>query len=108
MKRKENLKIGNEFFTYKKNIDKYYNYFNEYKTLDECYNSYSTYKYNAYKYYEELIYKNADRVIAFGVRSYNSMQFTLHAIIEKEGKRYYLLITKSYNYYKEYEGNYED
>lgn len=107
MKRREDLKIGNEIFTYKKNIDKYYNYFNEYKTLYECYNSFSNYKYNAYNYYENLIYNNC-KVIKFGVRSYNSMLFTLHAIVEKEGKKYYLLITKNYNYYKEYEGNYEE
>lgn len=74
-----------------------------YDYLYDCYDRPSGRKAYIYDYYERLLRDNADRVECYGVASYNSMIITLEAIIEKEGKRYYIYITPSYNYFMELE-----
>lgn len=76
-----------------------------YDYLYDCYDRPSGRKAYIYDYYERLLRDNADRVECYGVASYNSMIITLEAIIEKEGKRYYIYITPSYNYYMELESS---
>ena len=110
MKKREQLFLG-EDFTYNKNIDKYYNNKDfldlDYKTLYQCYNTCSNIKHNIYNYYEKLLHNNCDVVYQYGVRSYNQMMFTLHGVIKKDNKYYYIVITKSNNYYKEIDINEE-
>lgn len=100
MKKEKNniLKIGEDF--YKKNSIKS-DYFTNYYSLNECFNKWSIYKQNIYNYYYDLLKNNCDKVIYYGIRSYNSMIIILHSEIIKNNKRYYLLITPKYNWYKE-------
>lgn len=76
-------------------------YYKEFKTLRECYGRWSSDKENIYNYYKNLLNNNADKVEKYGIRSYNGWFIQLHAIVEKDNKRYYLLITKAHNYYVE-------
>ena len=97
-KEKKYLKLG-ETFQEKNNL--YIR--NNYDWIFECYNRPSDRKIYIYNYYEKLLRDNADRVERYGVASYNTMMITLEAIIQKEGKRYYIYITPSYNYFMELE-----
>lgn len=85
-KRKNNIKVS---------------YFSEYKTLNQCFNKWSIYKQQVYNYYYDLLVKNCDKVINYGIRSYNSMIIILHGEIIKNDKKYYIMITPKYNYYME-------
>ena len=104
MRKRETILIGEEF-NKKSSILKDFSYFRDFKSLYECYSRCSEAKHNIYNYYEKLLFNNCDRVLEYGVRSYNSMIIVLHAIVEKEGKKYYLMITPSYNWYCDYEEN---
>ena len=101
-KKKNNiLMLGGEEFKRKNNI--YYNYFdNNFKSLEECYDRPSTTKQWIYnKYYDLLLKEKNVEILSYGVRSYNTFMITLEAIITKNKKRYYLMITPSYNYFME-------
>ena len=100
MRKREILSLGEDFIK-KNSIDKNIQYFNEYKTLKECYDRWSEAKESVYHYYYNLLQNNCDCVFKYGIKSYNSMIIILHAAIKKDGKMYYLLITPSYNWYKE-------
>lgn len=104
MKKASYLEIG-EQFKRKANILEGYKsgYFREFKTLRECYDRWSDAKEYIYNKYYDLLLNNCDRVIDYGVRSYNSMIIVLHALVIKNGVKYYLMITPSYNYYVEIE-----
>jgi len=95
------LRIGDEDFKRKNNI--YYNYYNNnFKSLDECYDRPSATKKWIYnKYYDMLLKEKNVEIISYGVKSYNTFMITLEAIIIKNKKRYYLMITPSYNYFME-------
>ena len=101
-KEKKYLQLG-EQFQEKNNLFIRGNY----DYLYDCYDRPSGRKAYIYDYYERLLRDNADRVECYGVASYNTMIITLEAIIEKEGKRYYIYITPSYNYFMELENNNE-
>ena len=97
-KTKNIIKIGEEFAENKKyNMD----FFDEFKPLECCYARCSYAKQNIYNYYYNLLVNNCDRVINYGVRSFNSMIIVLHAMVEKDNKKLYLVITPSYNWYRE-------
>lgn len=97
-KQKNIIKLGEEFVENKKyNME----YWDEFKTLRECFGRWSDAKENIYNYYRNLLENNCDRVENYGIRGYNSMIITLHAIVEKDGKRLYLVITPSHNWYNE-------
>lgn len=97
-KEKRYLQLG-EQFQEKNNLYIRGNYWGLY----QCYDRPSGRKAYIYDYYLQLISQNVDRVKNYGIASYNSMIITLEAIIEKEGKRYYIYITPSYNYFMELE-----
>lgn len=99
-KEKKKIIIGEEFVENKKMQQGYYT---EFYQLDACYDRCSNAKHNIYNYYFNLLNNNTDNVISYGVRSYNSMIIILHAIVEKEGKKLYLVITPSYNWFNELE-----
>ena len=99
-KEKRYLKLG-ETFQEKNNLFIRGNY----DYLYQCYDRPSGRKVYIYDYYERLLRDNADRVECYGVASYNTMIITLEAVIQKEGKRYYIYITPSYNYYMELEND---
>lgn len=97
-KEKRIINLGEEFQENKKMEQ---GYWDEFKRLDQCYQTCSTAKNRIYNYYKELLEKNADNVEKYGVRSYNSMVIVLHAIVEKDNKKYYLVITPAHNYFNE-------
>ena len=99
MKKQKNIiKLGEDFVENKKmNQD----YWSDFKTLRECYGKWSGRKEYIYNYYQGLLSLNCDKVLDYGIRSYNSMIIVLHAIVEKDGKRLYLVITPSHNWYSE-------
>lgn len=100
MKRKEKniIKIGEDFIENNKITQEYYT---EFKTLGECYGKWSDAKENVFNYYYNLLRNNSDNVIDYGIRSYNCNYINLHAVIEKAGKKLYLLITPAHNWCKE-------
>ena len=95
-KEKKYLQLG-EQFQEKNNLYIRGNY----DGLCDCYDRPSGRKAYIYDYYERLLRDNADRVERYGVASYNTMIITLEADIIKDGKRYYIYITPSYNYFME-------
>ena len=96
------INIGEDFKRKKSIIDDYNNgYFTEFKNLNQCYTKASYSKQRVYNYYKELLQKNCDCVLNYGVRGHNCFTITLHAIIIKNNIKYYLLITPSYNYFIE-------
>ncbi len=97
-KEKNIINLGEEFVENKNFTQEYYTQF---KTLSDCYGSWSTAKQNVFNYYKNLLEKNTDKVIQYGIRSYNCNVIILHAIVEKEGKKLYTVITPSYNWYNE-------
>lgn len=99
MKRKEKniIKMGDDFVESK--IEQ--GYYTDFKTLGQCYEKCSDRKIGIFNYYYNLLKNNTDKIINYGVRSYNTMVIVLHAIVEKEGKKLYLVITPSHNWYKE-------
>lgn len=97
-KQKNIIKIGEEFVE-KKQLEQ--GYWTQFKTLRECFGRWSDAKENVYNYYEKLLHDNCNKVLNYGIRGYNSMIITLHAIVEKDNKRLYLMITPSHNWYKE-------
>ena len=99
-KEKRYLQLG-EQFQEKNNLYIKGNYWGLY----QCYDNPSGRKAYIFDYYLQLISENADRVERYGVASYNTMIITLEAIIQKEGKRYYIYITPSYNYFMELESD---
>ena len=101
-KEKKYLKLG-ETFQEKNNL--YIR--NNYDWIYDCYIRPSGQKVYIYEYYEKLLHDNADRVERYGIASYNTNVISLEAIIQKEGKRYYIYITPSYNYFMELEGEEE-
>ena len=105
MKRKEKkyLQLGEEF---KEKNNLYIR--GNYDGLYDCYDRPSGRKVYIYDYYEKLLRDNADRVERYGVASYNTMIITLEADIIKDGKRYYIYITPSYNYFMELESSEEE
>lgn len=100
MKRKEKrfLQLGEQFEENKKLFIR-----GNYDGLYNCYDRPSGRKVYIYDYYEKLLYDNADRVERYGVASYNTNIITLEAIIQKDGARFYVYITPSYNYFLELE-----
>lgn len=97
-KEKNIIELGEEFAENKKIEQGYYT---EFKELYDCYGKCSDAKIRIFNYYKNLLEKNTDDVIDYGIRSYNSMVIILHAIVEKNGKKLYLVITPTYNWYKE-------
>lgn len=102
---KKNIINFGEDFAYKKGI------FNnpqmyDFKSLNQCFNRWSDAKDFIYYKYERMLRENTDNFnfLYYGIKSYNCNIITLHAIVEKNGKKYYLYITPSYNYYEEIEG----
>lgn len=98
-KEKRIINLGEEFKENKKMEQG--EYYKEFKTLRECYEKWSDTKERVYNYYRRLLNDNTDKVEKYGVRSYNSMVIVLHAIVEKDNKKYYLVITPSHNYFNE-------
>lgn len=98
-KEKRKINLGKEFVENKKMVQE--EYYKEFKTLRECYGKWSDTKERVYNYYRNLLNENADKVENYGIRSYNANVIILHAIIEKENKKYYLVITPSYNWFNE-------
>lgn len=72
-----------------------------YNTLYDCYDRCSYEKERIYEKYARLLHDNCDMVERYGVKSYNTFMFTIHAEIIKDGVRYYVLITPSHNYFIE-------
>ena len=72
-----------------------------YDGLYDCYNRPSGRKAYIFDYYRRLLENNADRVIRYGIGSYNCNIITLEADIIKDGIKYYVYITPSYNYIME-------
>lgn len=97
-KEKKKIMLGEEFVENKKMQQ---DYWTEFRPLESCYDRCSFRKINIYNYYYELLQKNTDRVISYGVRSFNTMIIVLHAIVEKDNKKLYLVITPSYNWFNE-------
>lgn len=97
-KEKKKIMLGEEFVENKKMQQGYYSDFLE---LEDCYGRCSERKRYIYNYYFNLLHNNCDRVLAYGVRSFNSMIIVLHAKVEKDGKLLYLVITPSYNWFNE-------
>ena len=97
-KTKNIIKLGEEFAENKKISMEYWE---EFKTLRQCYNSWSNAKENVYYNYRKLLNDNCDKVKNYGIRSYNANIIVLHAIVEKDNKKYYLVITPAHNWYKE-------
>ena len=98
-KEKRIINLGEEFKENKKMVQE--EYYKEFKTLGECYDRWSDTKERVYNYYKNLLNENADKVENYGIRSYNANVIILHAIIEKDNKKYYLVITPSYNWFNE-------
>lgn len=98
-KEKRTINLG-ETFQEKKNIYKKYG---DYKTLYQCYTTCSHQKHSIYEKYEKMLFENCERVYCYGINTYNIFMFTLHSIVKKGNKYYYLLITPSYNYFEEIE-----
>lgn len=96
--KKRKIELGEEFVENKKMTQ---DYWVDFKTLEDCYSKCSFAKINIFNRYKNLLLENADKVIDYGVRGYNSMIITLHAIVEKDGKRFYLVITPSNNWFNE-------
>lgn len=99
-KEKRYLNLGEEF---KEKNNLYIR--GNYDGLYNCYDRPSGRKAYIYDYYERLLRDNADRVERYGVASFNTMIITLEADIIKDGKRYYIYITPSYNYFMELESS---
>ena len=98
-KEKRIINLGEEFQENKKMEQE--EYYQEFKTLRECYEKWSDAKENVYNYYKNLLNNNADKVENYGIRTYNANVITLHAIVEKDNKKYYLVITPAHNYFNE-------
>lgn len=98
-KEKRKINFGEEFQENKKMEQG--EYYKEFKTLRECYEKWSDTKERVYNYYRRLLNENADKVENYGIRSYNTNVIILHAIVEKENKKYYLVITPIYNWFNE-------
>lgn len=98
-KEKRKINLGEEFVENKKMVQE--EYYKEFKTLRECYGKWSDTKENVYNYFRKLLNDNADEVEKYGIRSYNANVIILHAIIEKDNKKYYLVITPSHNWFNE-------
>ena len=97
-KEKKKIMLGEEF-TENKKMEK--GYYSEFKTLGDCYNSWSYRKQAVFDNYKNLLNNNCDEVLNYGIRSYNSNVIILHAEVMKENKKYYLVITPSYNWFNE-------
>lgn len=93
---KNAINFGEVF--YKKNS---LDYVGNFDSLRDVFGSYSRQKEAIYNAYYELLCKNCDKVINYGIRSASRWLITLEAEVIKDEKRYYLVITKSYNWYKE-------
>lgn len=98
MKNTNYINFGEEFKRKSNIIDNYC-----FKTLRECYDRWSDAKESVYHKYYNLLINNCDSVIDYGIKSYNCNFIILHAIVIKDGIKYYLLITPSHNYYEEME-----
>ena len=98
-KEKRIINLGEEFKENKKMVQE--EYYKKFKTLRECYGKWSDAKENVYNYYRNLLNNNADKVENYGIRSYNANVIVLHAIVEKDNKKYYLVITPAHNYFNE-------
>ena len=98
--KKRIIKMGEEFQENKRLEQDFYT---DFKRLDDCYSKCSDTKRNIYNYYYNLLKENTDKVEKYGVRSYNCNFINLHAIVEKDNKKLYLLITPSHNYFNEME-----
>lgn len=96
-KEKRKIELGEEFTENKKITQEYYN---DFKTLRDCYGSWSNAKENIFNKYRRLLGDNA-KIIKYGIRSYNANVIILHAIVEKDNKKYYLVITPTYNWFNE-------
>lgn len=96
---KKFIELGETFFENKKMEQG--EYYKEFKTLSDCYSRWSDAKERVYNYYRTLLIDNCDIVKNYGIRSYNSNVIVLHAIVEKDNKKYYLVITPAHNWYKE-------
>lgn len=95
------INLGEDF---KKVSNKKIDIFNKrFLTIYQCYNRPSQEKENIYNYYYNLLINNCDSVLYYGVKSYNTFKIILNAIIKKENKKYYVLITPAHNYILEIE-----
>lgn len=97
-KQKKVLELGEEFL---ENSSMEQGYYTQFKRLEDCYTKCSDAKKSVYNYYFNLLKNNADYIESYGVRSYNCNFINLHSIVEKNNKKYYLLITPSHNYFRE-------
>ena len=95
---KKTINFGREFTDDKKLMQRYYT---QYKTLRDCYDRWSDTKENIYYLWKNILLDNTDNVENYGIRSYNSNVIVLHATVEKDNKRYYLMITPSHTKYVE-------
>ena len=95
---KKTINFGREFTEDKKLTQGYYT---QYKTLRDCYERWSDTKENIYYLWKNILLDNTDNVENYGIRSYNANFIVLHATVEKDNKRYYLMITPSHTKYVE-------
>lgn len=101
-KEKNNIiNLGEDFKIVNNNKINYY--CKHFEDLYKCYDRPSYSKINVYNYYYDLLKNNCDSILCYGVRSYNTFKITLNAIIKKDNKSYYVLITPAYNYIIEIE-----
>lgn len=90
------INLGEDF---KKVSNKKIDIFNKrFLTINQCYERPSYSKINIYNYYYDLLLKNCDSVLYYGVKSYNTFKISLNAIIKKDNIKYYVLITPAHNY----------
>lgn len=95
---KKYIKIDGISFEVKNNLNVKNSY--ELKRLDDCYNNCSSTKNYVYNEWLKFVNNNGGGY-HYGVASYNCMMFTFDAMIEFDGKNYYIHITKSNNYIME-------
>lgn len=104
MKKAKIINFGEDFNRKKNILEGFNTYLSDFKTLRQCFTRWSNAKENIYNKYYNLLKNNCDKIINYGIRSYNSMIIVLHAIVIKDGIKYYLMITPTYNWYIEIEG----
>lgn len=98
-KEKRIINLGKTFEEDKKIEEGFYN---QYLTLGQCYKTnWSDTKQEVYDDYKKMLTENCEEVEKYGIKTYCGNFITLHAIVKKDGKRYYLYITKQHNRFKE-------
>lgn len=95
------LNIGEDFRKKNNILDDFNKGYYTFKKLRDCFDTWSMAKENIYNNYYNLLLNNCDEVIEYGIRGCTRWIITLHAIVIKDGVKYYLMITPSYNWYAE-------